>query len=562
MSAATCPMGPLAPAGPDARTLATALERIASPAWPAFAAQLSRVGGCARPVRLRGAVDAVARSTGELHRVYESSSAPDGVALVACKTRRGAICPSCAHLYRGDAYALTSAGLAGGHGVDPAVAAHPVLFATLTAPGFGAVHARRDRGACHPPPRRGRVRTCPHGQVLVCTGVHAAGDPILGAPLCARCADAAGVALFNALAPELWRRTTIATRRALARAAGLSAKAAAKVVRVSFVKVAEFQRRGVVHYHALLRLDGVDPEGKLVPPPAPFDAGLLVAALTSAVAQVRVPLPENLPAPFATTPAGAPRQSLRWGARLDVQVLRRTPAGPPAGEEGLGALRAVPGTGPATEPRAVLGPDPHIEREADSDPERDPDTELGPEPSLADPLPSGLPPARVVAHYLSKYASKGTEDLGAPLFAVRTLATLPASTPAHVRALVAAALALGRVAGFERVARQAHLLGFKGVCLSKSAAWSTTFTALRANRAAWAGAHRGHDAGSALAVTLGATGSTEGAGVELLGSWRYAGSGYASSGDAWLAAMAAARARDNREGAAEDRNARRWAGAA
>ncbi|MHB8341572.1 MAG: replication initiator, partial [Mycobacteriales bacterium] len=440
----------------------------------------------------------------------------------------------------------------------PAVAAHPVLFVTLTAPGFGAVHARRDRGACHPAPRRGRARCCPHGQALVCTAVHAGDDPILGAPLCTRCADPAGVVLFNALAPELWRRTTIATRRALARAGGLSAKAAAKVVRVSFVKVAEFQRRGVVHYHALLRLDGVDPGGALVPPPAPFDAGLLVAALTAAVAQVRVPLPADLPASFATTPDGAPRPSLRWGARLDVQVLRRTPAGPPAGEVGLGALRAVPGTGPATEPRAVLGPDPHIEREADSDPEPqlDPDTELGLEPSPADPDPTGPAPARVIAHYLSKYASKGTEDLGAPLFAVRTLATLPAGTPAHVRALVAAALALGRVAGFER---QAHLLGFKGVCLSKSQAWSTTFTALRANRAAWAGAHRAHDAGSALAIALGPAGSTDSAGVELLGTWRYAGSGYASSGDAWLAAMAAARARDNREGAAEDRNARRWA---
>ncbi|MHB8341628.1 MAG: replication initiator [Mycobacteriales bacterium] len=528
MSAATHAPGRKFPTRPDPVTLAAALDRVASPAWPAFAAQLSRVGGCARPVRLRGGVDAVARATGELHRVYESSSAPDGVALVACKTRRGAICPSCAHLYRGDAYALTSAGLAGGHGVDPAVASHPVLFATLTAPGFGVVHARRDRGACHPAPRRGRARCCPHGVALVCTGMHAGDDPILGAPLCARCADPAGVVLFNALAPELWRRTTIATRRALAHAGGLSAKAAAKVVRVSFVKVAEFQRRGVVHYHALRRLDGVDPGGALVPPPAPFDAGLLVAALTAAVAQVRVPLPAELPASFATTPDGAPRPSLRWGAQLGIRVLDRP---------GL-ARASEPAIDPGTNPGCAEPATPQVE------------------------VLTGPPPARLVASYLAKYASKGTEDLGAPLFAVRTLATLPPGTPAHVRALVAAALALGRVTGFERVARAAHLLGYRGTCLSKSQAWSTTFTALRANRAAWAGAHRGLDAGSALAIALGPAGSTDSAGVELLGSWRYAGSGYASSGDAWLAGLAAARARENRVGAAEDRNDRRWAGAA
>ncbi|MHB8342038.1 MAG: replication initiator, partial [Mycobacteriales bacterium] len=320
---------------------------------------------------------------------------------------------------------------------------------------------------------------------------------------------------------------------------------------------------GVVHYHALLRLDGVDPAGALVPPPAPFDAGLLAAALTAAVAGVRVPLPDGLPAEFAATPDGAPRPSLRWGERLDVQVFGRQ-APDPARDGGGGALHAAYGPGPRAEPRAVLDPDPNVEPIADSDPERqlDPDTELGPEPRPADPVPSGPPPARVVAHYLSKYASKGTEDLGAPLYAVRTLATLPTSTPAHVRALVAAALDLARVVGFARVARAAHLLGYRGVCLSKSRAWSTTFTALRANRAAWAGAHRGHDAAGALALALGSAGSTETAAVELVGSWRYAGSGYASSGDAWLAAMAAARARDNREGAAEDRNTRRWAGAA
>ena len=36
----------------------------------------------------------------------------------------------------------------------------------------------------------------------------------------------------------------------------MTQKAARELVRVSYVKVAEFQRRGVVHFHLLWRLDG------------------------------------------------------------------------------------------------------------------------------------------------------------------------------------------------------------------------------------------------------------------------------------------------------------------
>ncbi len=41
-------------------------------------------------------------------------------------------------------------------------------------------------------------------------------------------------------------------------------------VRLSFGKVAEYQRRGVVHFHALIRLDGIDPDHpeQVVAPPA------------------------------------------------------------------------------------------------------------------------------------------------------------------------------------------------------------------------------------------------------------------------------------------------------
>ena len=61
---------------------------------------------------------------------------------------------------------------------------------------------------------------------------------------------------FNWHAPELWRRFVIAARRELATRAGLSESACSRIYRLSFAKVAEFQRRGVVHFHAIVRLDG------------------------------------------------------------------------------------------------------------------------------------------------------------------------------------------------------------------------------------------------------------------------------------------------------------------
>ena len=77
------------------------------------------------------------------------------------------------------------------------------MFVTLTAPSFGAVHARRERGervlACLPR-RKGRI--CPHGVRLSCNEKHTRDDDRLGAPLCSDCYDYTGSVLFNAYAPS------------------------------------------------------------------------------------------------------------------------------------------------------------------------------------------------------------------------------------------------------------------------------------------------------------------------------------------------------------------------
>jgi excisionase family DNA binding protein len=100
---------------------------------------------------------------------------------------------------------------------------------------------------------------------MSCPERHTRDDPRIGEPLCPDCYDYTGAVLFNACAPELWRRFTITLRRSLARQAGLTGKALAAQVRVSYAKVAEYQRRGVVHFHAIIRLDG--PAGPATPPP-------------------------------------------------------------------------------------------------------------------------------------------------------------------------------------------------------------------------------------------------------------------------------------------------------
>jgi integrase len=63
--------------------------------------------------------------------------------------------------------------------------------------------------------------------------------------------------LFNAYAGDLWRRFITYLPCHLARLAGVTVKQLHAQVRIRFVKVAEYQARGVVHFHAVIRL--VDP---------------------------------------------------------------------------------------------------------------------------------------------------------------------------------------------------------------------------------------------------------------------------------------------------------------
>ena len=216
---------------------------------------------------------------------------------VACGNRREAVCPACSAVYKRDARQLVRAGLAGGKGIPETITAHPCVFATLTAPSFGPVHARRMRGKTVLPcrPRRdAKARRCPHGRDISCPTRHVEADPRLGQPMCGDCYDYDAAVLFNAYAGDLWRRFITYLPRHLARLAGVTQKALCAQVRIRFVKVAEYQARGVVHFHAVIRLDA--PGEDYQPPPAP------TPPTCCATPSTRPPPPSAVPSSTATRP--------------------------------------------------------------------------------------------------------------------------------------------------------------------------------------------------------------------------------------------------------------------
>jgi hypothetical protein len=220
----------------DPATVRGLVARAGDPKRERWLQQIRHTGACRHPVRLRGVV-----MRGD-ERMYSTADEPDGALMVRCGNRREACCPSCAYDYRGDMWQLVYAGLAGGRkGVPEQVAEHPQVFASLTAPSFGAVHGRSDDG-----------RACRCGQR------HDADDPRLGEAIDPASYDYEGAVLWNWHAPALWNRFTVELVRALAARAGLSERQWRKRVRLAFAKVAEFQARGMVHFHAIIRLDGAE----------------------------------------------------------------------------------------------------------------------------------------------------------------------------------------------------------------------------------------------------------------------------------------------------------------
>ncbi len=458
--------------------------RINRPDFARWATQVTGTGGCSHPVRLVGSCTTVDTATGEVVGAYESAAEPDRVTYVRCGNRRADVCPSCSTEYAGDLWHQLSAGMVGGKGVPEDIREHPLVFATLTAPSFGAVHGFSKPGRS---PRRCRPRSaktlCPHGRPTWCMRMHADTDAEVGQPLCPDCYDYTSHVIWQWWAPELWRRFTITLRRHVAQHLGLSEKGARDFVRVQFAKVAEYQRRGVVHFHALIRLDGPPCDDDRWPlPRVDVSADELCDLVQSAAAAVGFVSPANGPR--------LPALELRFGSQVDARIVHELA-------------------------------------------ERD------------DPADGDLHPETVAA-YIAKYATKATAvepGSGGQAHLRRIRRTVDQLGRAATRE-PSDGVDADRVAPYGRLGRWADALGFRGRFGTASRAFSITLTSLRAARRDFKRERPTEDA--ARRYEDGDVDQVGEDTTLVVGSWRFVGMGWLSNGDAALAADTAARAREHR----------------
>ncbi|NLT55535.1 MAG: hypothetical protein GXX79_13440, partial [Actinomycetales bacterium] len=307
------------------------------------------------------------------------------------------------------------------------------------------------------------TRYCAHGRDLRCNRVHADGDPMLGRPLCLDCYDHDHQVVFNVMSGELWRRTIDHAAKALKRLR----------VRASFAKVAEMQTRGVVHFHALIRLDHLDSDpDHPAPPPAGTDPEQLRAVLLEAAAHTAFTTPGHADKPDGWV--------ITWGQQVDCRAVRADHDVTEVSERAVAAYLAKYAT-KSTEDTGHLSA--RI-TEATIGIHADPATHVG----------------RLIA---------ACWHLGRPG------AQLELDAPERI--------------AFARLRRWAHMLGFGGHFSTKSRRYSTTLGALRAARKAWRRrqtrpdhARRDEDL-DGEDTTL------------LIGHLTYAGTGWHTTGDALLA---------------------------
>ncbi|MFJ3922668.1 replication initiator [Streptomyces sp. NPDC090022] len=473
-------------AGLDPATLGDLLKVAGAPGFDRWQDQIHRTGGCSDPIHITGWTLAKDKTTGEtLHR-YSTKDEPGARLRIACGNRRASRCPSCAWTYAGDTYQLIRAGLAGDdrRNIPSTVREHPRVFATLTAPSFGPVHNRPDSGRCR------------------CGTHHTPQDEELGTALDPATYDYAGAVLFNNHAGGLWSRFTTRLRREIAARAGLTQRELAATCRVAFGKVAEFQKRGAIHFHAVIRLDGwADAH---TPPPHWASTHLLTEAIRAAAHHTYTSI---------TVPAAAdqPVRVLRWGTQLDIRPIKAFGDGSDITEQAVASYVAKYAT-KAAETTGATDTAVHCRKCRGS--------------GLSD---SYYRPGSA----LSRCARCQGTGLG------EDLTHLPVSD--HVRRLMEACAALQPLYPDRALTRWAHMLGFRGHFSTKSRAYSTTLGALRQTRADYRAAQeqasRGLD-------------GVEPDTVLVLASWQYAGHGH-SPGEAVLAASIARDIQINRDTARE-----------
>lgn len=147
------------------------------------------------------------------------------------------------------------------------------------------------------------------------------------------------------------------------------------------------------------------------------------------------------------------------------------------------------------------------------------------------PLDLDTTRGRAVAGYLAKYVTKSVADLGLTHRRLSPAAIDRLDLDEHVRRILHTIIDLAAHSERAEMLRWLHTLGYRGHVSSKTRHYSTTMTALRAQRASWHQTERDDDTPP----------------VE----WQYTGNGHATDGDRLLAASAAHRAIEQQQAARE-----------
>jgi hypothetical protein len=383
------------------------------------------------------------------------------------------------------------AGLAGSEdkNVPATVTEKPRAFVTLTAPSFGPVHSRRTR--------RGSLIPC------ACRGFHHPDDPRLGTAVDPDTYDYVGAVLWQAHTGKLWQRFTITVARKLAVAGGIKVAAFRDHARVSYAKVAEFQRRGLVHFHAVVRIDGPDGPGDTAP-----------AWATSALLEDCVRAAARAVGLETWRPSGT-ALLLHWGEQVDVRTIHADQAGDFEDADGVISEARLAG---------------------------------------------------YIAKYATK-STGATDGADRQLKSQGAIDQLAGITAHHRRMIQTAwdlgglPMYCGEKDGLN-LRHWAHMLGFRGHFLTKSRRYSTTFTAIRQAQAE----HRRREALAELGIDdtdaaeyefpdrTGATTRVALAGdTVVVNSWNFVSVGYESDEERELAAGIAERLKNNRHTEQEGR---------
>ncbi|PWU43206.1 plasmid replication initiator protein [Micromonospora globispora] len=540
----------------------SAFERATQPDYFGWLEHVRAAAGCTRPIRLAGQILTVDSATGRLLDQRHTDGMPDAAIYTACGNRRATVCPSCARTYQRDAYQLLRAGLVGGKGVPETVSQHPAVFPTFTAPSFGAVHVRavkrhtcanRKRCDCRPDPCHARraddptAGTCPHGRPAVCWARHEPGDQVLGQPLCLDCYDHDHQVVWNLFSGELWHRTKQAAERHLAKVARWRGIPRVEVVtasgntrkvppvRLSHGKAAEFQARGAVHFHALVRLDGVDPldPAAVVQPPAGFTVADLEDALRAAAVQVGFTTPDH-----PDSPEGWP---IAWGEQVDIRPISLTGRGEVTDSMVAGYLAKY-----ATKSTEVTG---HrsVRLDADSIGDyADPDGDHA--ARLIDACwrlgrPTGTPVPLAHRPRDHRPAPGFVDPWECPDCGTQTrYAACPVCVAARQATLDGQPVSRPTANPYARLRRWAHMLGFGGHFLTKARRYSVTFQLLRDTRVTY---RRNEDQAQGAGADIKAVDHLDDTTL-IVGTLTFAGVGWHTTGDALLANTAAALARERR----------------